>query len=234
MKRRDWKKLSVSVAAAIAASAFGGAWAQAEGAAFTKPITGVAAADAVYAESGILAEDGKYVFTEDTKISASGGAVALASAAPDTIVIDAAGKVLSLASEGGNAVSFGAHALTITAGELHISSNGSGRTEGIDVRGNNKENTNGLYHLTVNGDTYVTSISTGKGYALGVYANGNAAETFNGNVTMRAADGGYGVTNGEEPLSYYEVTGLYAGSTYKNNGYGGGHIVVNGGVDLYV
>lgn len=89
------------------------------------------------------------------------------------------------------------------------------------------------YAVEINGDTNITAAGD-RSYTLGVYTNGGGKVTFNGNLSMKGEDGGYGITNGESSRSFYEVSGLYAGSSYANNGNGGGHIVVNGDVDLNV
>lgn len=200
-------------------------------------ITGVRSVDTVYENAGNITGDGQYVFTRDTVIDADDAAIKLAEEAPAVVTVSAPGHTLTLntTAASNSTVQPGSKKLVINAGQLNLNAKGSNRPEGIHVSGNSTapDQMGDAYAVEINGDTNITAAGD-RSYTLGVYTNGGGKVTFNGNLSMKGEDGGYGITNGESSRSFYEVSGLYAGSSYANNGNGGGHIVVNGDVDLNV
>ena len=197
------------------------------------PITGDLSAGAdpsqqVYKNAGVLQNDGTYKFTEDATLTAKDYANVVD--AKEDVVIDAAGKVLTMNQEGRNSVTviYGDQGkkITVNAKKLVVDTGTVKRVaKGISLENGNAAGGQNL--LTVNGDLDVTSISaTVK--SIGVYASGNSIVNINGNLTMRKDDGW--AVNGDG-FTFYGVSGLYSTSPWgKYNK--GGIINVNGKVDL--
>ena len=209
---------------------------------FESAITGNKDADYEYVAKGVLQKDGSYKFTENSKITVkndSGKGAVVNDTDNSTLNINAEGKILTIESLENDKQSFGVGAkygrkgkeINITAEKTNINVTGKNRTEGISANGNSPT---GAIKVNVKGDTNITSY--GSGYAIGVYANSNGHVKIDGNVSMKAADGGFGIKNDKNAglsydKAYFSTVGLYAGG----NGAGGkGSITVNGDLDLVV
>nr|WP_304260393.1 autotransporter outer membrane beta-barrel domain-containing protein [Phascolarctobacterium succinatutens] len=183
---------------------------------FTDVITGVRKGNIDYVMSGVLKDDGSYVFTKD---STNLPGINVSSELDQGLVINAAGKTLNMKN-----ISNGTDKeLHITAGDINIvKANSSGRTEGIHASSG---------QIVIDGNTNINV--SGYDYTLGVYGSGNNKITFNGNVTMKGeAENKWGVDDHGHGYKYYGSTALYEGSNYGIQQ--GGTLNVNGNVDLVV
>ena len=181
---------------------------------FSETITGNIETDKVYVDSGILKENGEYVFEKDSNITMSGTDAALN--AKQDVVIKAEGSTLNFVTNAGEnagqAIKNAAGKnINITADKTVVKvESTSGRVDGIYMSKGD---------ITVNGALDVTAVGNG---AQGVYAN-SGNHTFNGDVkiTVDGKGGGWG---------HYGASGLYATSTMGDSK--GSTITVNGMVDI--
>ena len=201
---------------------------------FTTTLTGVKADDGEYVAGGVFVKDGSYKFTEDSSITTDDkSSIDLRQAA----TIDAKGKTLTLnanSSTGSTVYGLGASSadgVTVNAGKLVINgSSTNGRVEGINV-GQGAQSKDKPMKLTINGDTELNM--KGKGYTLGLYANGNSEVTFNGNVTaMGNENSEWGLTSEEGAFGYYGCSLVYSGSNYSLQM--GPKVTINGDVNAKI
>ena len=201
---------------------------------FTTTLTGVKADDGEYVAGGVFVKDGSYKFTEDSSITTDDkSSIDLRQAA----TIDAKGKTLTLnanSSTGSTVYGLGASSadgVTVNAGKLVINgSSTNGRVEGINV-GQGTQSKDKPMKLTINGDTELNM--KGKGYTLGLYANGNSEVTFNGNVTaMGNENSEWGLTSEEGAFGYYGCSLVYSGSNYSLQM--GPKVTINGDVNAKI
>ena len=211
---------------------------------FTTSITGDRATDDVYVKSGILKENGEYVFEKNTNINIATSDTASGITAKGNVVVKAEGSTLNINSKGkfgiDNTVGFSnknnPYNVTITADKLNVShENAAGRAEGIHILNSYSKNdqTDKVAKVVINGDTNINAY--GVDYTIGAYVAGNSLLEINGNVAMKGqGDKQWGIDNdGTSSVGYHSISGLYAGATYGGNP-AGGKIVVNGNVDLAV
>lgn len=179
---------------------------------FSQTITGIAEQDEVYLLSGVLKEDGRYIFEKNSNITLSDGSKTVD--VQGDVDINAEGSTLNLKTSGGSTVvgvnQTSGHKAAIKADKLNITSQGSYRAEGLHVQSGSKDV---QAVLDIDADTDIKAI--GDGYALGAYANGNAVLNLNGNTVMKAADGSWAVDDQGNGYSYYGSSALYAGSDYN-------------------
>ena len=189
---------------------------------FTDVITGVRGDNTDYIMSGVLKEDGSYVFTMDSTVLPG---INVSSTIDHDLVINAADKTLNMKNISNNTK----NKLNVTAGNINIvNATKGGRTEGIHANGTQSDS---KYDIVINGDTNVNV--SGYDYTLGTYAAGNSEVTFNGDVTMKGSgENKWGVDDHGQGYGYYGSSALYAGSNYGIQK--GGTINVNGNVDLVV
>ena len=181
---------------------------------FSDAITGDKATDTVFVDSGVLKENGEYVFEKDSNITLTGANAALN--AKQNVVIKAEGSTLNFVTNAGeNAAQAIKNAagknINITADKTVVKvESTSGRVDGIYMSKGD---------ITVNGALDVTAIGNG---AQGIYAN-SGNHTFNGDVkiTVDGKGGGWG---------HYGASGLYATSTMGDSK--GSTITVNSMVDI--
>ncbi len=200
---------------------------------FTETITGVKARDQKYADTGVLKEDGKYIFTKDTTFTTP-SAVSIGSA-PQPVEIHAEGKTLTFNSNGTtenyvlNLTS--EKGITINAKELKIrDTNHDKRTEAFRIGGQGGTNTD-AYKITINSD--VDMLVDGTEYSLGFYAAGNMETTVNGNVSaMGDETHKWGLTSINGAYGYYGVSLIYSGSSYSIQT--GPKVTINGDVNAKI
>ena len=200
---------------------------------FTTTLTGVQDNDTEYAEANVIAEDGTYKFKKDTTITTTDkNGADLKQAATIN-----AGKTLTFNTnvEGSGTVyalgASSADGVTVNAGKLVINANSTkGRVEGINV-GQGAQSKDNPMKLTINGDTELNM--KGKGYTLGLYANGNSEVTFNGNVTaMGNENSEWGLTSEDGAFGYYGCSLVYSGSNYSLQM--GPKVTINGDVNAKI
>ncbi|WP_444349432.1 beta strand repeat-containing protein, partial [Phascolarctobacterium succinatutens] len=200
---------------------------------FTTTLTGVQDNDTEYAEANVIAEDGTYKFKKDTTITTTDkNGADLKQAATIN-----AGKTLTFNTnvEGSGTVyalgASSADGVTVNAGKLVINgSSTNGRVEGINV-GQGAQSKDNPMKLTINGDTELNM--KGKGYTLGLYANGNSEVTFNGNVTaMGNENSEWGLTSENGAFGYYGCSLVYSGSNYSLQM--GPKVTINGDVNAKI
>ena len=196
---------------------------------FTTAITGNKDTDKEYADFGVLQKDGTYKFERDSTINIAKNNDSAINVKTDKVTVNAQGSTLNMTTTG-NSNTFGINntgkELELTADTTNIKVTSNGRVEGIHVLSADK---NKKATTIVNGN--VNTTVNGNGYALGAYVAGNAELTINGNVTMRAEDGSFGVDDNGTGYSYYGSSAIYAGSNYIIQK--GGTININGIVDVY-
>ena len=196
---------------------------------FTTAITGNKDTDKEYADAGVLQKDGTYKFERDSTINIAKNNDSAINVKTDKVTVNAQGSTLNMTTSG-NSNTFGinntGNELELTADTTNIKVTSNGRVEGIHVLSADK---NKKATTIVNGN--VNTTVNGNGYALGAYVAGNAELTINGNVTMRAEDGSFGVDDNGTGYSYYGSSAIYAGSNYIIQK--GGTININGIVDVY-
>ena len=201
---------------------------------FTTTLTGDKATDTEYADANIIADDGTYKFAKDSTITTTdkhGADIKQAA------TINAEGKTLTFNTNvtGSSAVyalgASSADGVTVNADKLVINaSSTSGRVEGINV-GQGAQSKDNPMKLTINGDTEMNM--KGIGYTLGLYANGNAEVTFNGNVTaMGNENSEWGLTSEEGAYGYYGCSLVYSGSNYSLQM--GPKVTINGDVNAKI
>ena len=191
---------------------------------FSQTITGDKKLDKEYLYSGVLKENGTYVFEKDSDITITDAKNAAINVKKD-VIINATGSTLNLHTQNMGIKQETDKKAEITADRLNINVENKGRVEGIHLFGVNKK-----AEVTINGNTNITA--HGVDYTLGAYAAGDALLTFNGNVTMKGENGAWGIDNNDTSANgYYSISGLYAGSDNKT---AGATINVNGNVDLAV
>ena len=201
---------------------------------FTTTLTGDKDNDTEYADANIIAEDGSYKFAKDSTITTTdkhGADIKQAA------TINAEGKTLTFNTNvtGSSTVhalgASSADGITVNADKLVINaSSTSGRVEGINV-GQGAQSKDKPMKLTINGDTEMNM--KGIGYTLGLYANGNAEVTFNGNVTaMGNENSEWGLTSEEGAWGYYGCSLVYSGSNYSLQM--GPKVTINGDVNAKI
>ena len=201
---------------------------------FTTTLTGDKATDTEYADANIIADDGTYKFAKDSTITTTdkhGADI------KQTATINAEGKTLTFNTNvtGSSAVyalgASSADGVTVNADKLVINaSSTSGRVEGINV-GQGAQSKDNPMKLTINGDTEMNM--KGIGYTLGLYANGNAEVTFNGNVTaMGNENSEWGLTSKDGAYGYYGCSLVYSGSNYSLQM--GPKVTINGDVNAKI
>ena len=201
---------------------------------FTTTLTGDKATDTEYADANIIADDGTYKFAKDSTITTTdkhGADIKQAA------TINAEGKTLTFNTNvtGSSTVyalgASSADGITVNADKLVINaSSTSGRVEGINV-GQGAQSKDNPMKLTINGDTEMNM--KGIGYTLGLYANGNAEVTFNGNVTaMGNENSEWGLTSEEGAWGYYGCSLVYSGSNYSLQM--GPKVTINGDVNVKI
>ena len=201
---------------------------------FTTTLTGDKATDTEYADANIIADDGTYKFAKDSTITTTdkhGADIKQAA------TINAEGKTLTFNTNvtGSSTVyalgASSADGVTVNADKLVINgSSTSGRVEGINV-GQGAQSKDNPMKLTINGDTEMNM--KGIGYTLGLYANGNAEVTFNGNVTaMGNENSEWGLTSKDGAYGYYGCSLVYSGSNYSLQM--GPKVTINGDVNAKI
>ena len=208
---------------------------------FTEALTGNYEGDQQYKDAGVVFDDGyRYEFAEGADITITvadeRGAIALGSGT-EGMKINAKNGSITLNNSGskdGATITGFARSIrkdtTINAKDLIINVNNKdfGRAEGISVQYAKAGDT---AKTTINSNVAINSY--GNDYTLGIYTSGNAELEINGNVTMRGADGSYGVDNyGTGAYQHYSISGIYAGANYSIQK--GSSVIVNGATDLYV
>lgn len=208
---------------------------------FSSAITGNKKTDVEYLHSGVIKEDGRYVFEKESNINiaaAKGSAVNV----KNDVVIDATGSTLNLNVDGKDSIGLRKNVKAagkktdIKADRLNIDVRSKGRGEGVHLDGLSDKP---VTEVNLNGDVHVKVKNEGD-YTLGAYVQGNSVLNINGNVVMKGDNDSWGIDNGmdKEILEYghYQISGLYAGSNYGTGGtkQTGGIINVNGNVDLAV
>ena len=175
---------------------------------FTTTLTGVKSKDKEYYKAGVIKSDGLYQFTQNSSITTTNAHGADMNQAT---TIDAKGKTLTFNTDltyGTTVHAIGANStdgVTINAGKLVLNAHSTnGRIEGINV---------GQGALTINGNTEMNI--KGVGYTLGLYAAGDSALTFNGNVTaMGDETSEWGLTAKNGAWGYYRCSLVYSDSNY--------------------
>ena len=201
---------------------------------FTTTLTGNKATDTEYADANIIADDGTYKFAKDSTITTTDKHGADIKQA---VTINAEGKTLTFNTNvtGSSTVhalgASSADGVTVNADKLVINANStSGRVEGINV-GQGAQSKDNPMKLTINGDTEMNM--KGIGYTLGLYANGNAEVTFNGNVTaMGNENSEWGLTSKDGAFGYYGCSLVYSGSNYSLQM--GPKVTINGDVNAKI
>ncbi|MBM6986053.1 MAG: autotransporter domain-containing protein, partial [Acidaminococcaceae bacterium] len=186
---------------------------------FSQTITGDAAKDQVYTDSGVRQTDGTYKFTKDSAITLTGGASAVN--VEKDVVVNAQNQTLTMTTKEGTGTVYGINQSTankaeINADKLVLDVKSTSRAEGIHMGAANSNPA-----LTINGDVDMTVDGTAN--TLGAYIQQNSTLTVNGNLKMKV-DGHNG------GFSYYGSSGLYGTSAMSDTI--GGTIIVNGDVDL--
>ena len=207
---------------------------------FTAPITGDSVLDEAYLYGGVL-KDAGYIFEADSLIKIGGSQGAAAIDVQKDVNIDAKNSTLQLVvnKDNGNAMGIRQNSsklAQITADEVDVQVTGTGRTEAISVNGSNASD---VVKLAITGDTKLEA--HGSSYALGIYAAGNSQLDINGNYTVKAADGGWGITNAKngalnEDGAFFNTSAIYAAGTAGsgNNADAAAVVNINGDVDLAV
>ena len=201
---------------------------------FTTTLTGDKATDTEYADANIIADDGTYKFAKDSTITTTdkhGADIKQAA------TLNAEGNTLTFNTNvtGSSTVyalgASSADGVTVNAGKLVINgSSTNGRVEGINV-GQGAQSKDNPMKLTINGDTEMNM--KGIGYTLGLYANGNAEVTFNGNVTaMGNENSEWGLTSKDGAYGYYGCSLVYSGSNYSLQM--GPKVTINGDVNAKI
>ena len=201
---------------------------------FTTTLTGNKATDTEYADANIIADDGTYKFAKDSTITTTdkhGADIKQAA------TINAEGKTLTFntnVTSSSTVHALGASSadgVTVNADKLVINANStSGRVEGINV-GQGAQSKDNPMKLTINGNTEMNM--KGIGYTLGLYANGNAEVTFNGNVTaMGNENSEWGLTSKDGAFGYYGCSLVYSGSNYSLQM--GPKVTINGDVNAKI
>ena len=199
---------------------------------FTTVLTGVKANDSEYADAGIIAEDGSYTFSKNSKITTEGEA--LNSAKTNITILTKNDSTLSLASKGKGSVLASTLNIqnkgnvSITASELKVAMDGSestaGITSGIQIGTMDTYLSRGNNVLTVKGDTTIDVI--GKKAVMGIYSMTDSETVFDGNLTIKVnnttAD-----TDATGILGHYHTNGIYAGFNDST-------VTVKGDVDITV
>ena len=195
---------------------------------FSQTITGNKDKDMEYVFSGVRQEDGTYLFEKNSNINIVDKDKSAIDVEKD-VVINAEGSILNLTTKNIGIQQNVNKLANITADQLNIKVDTQGRGEGIHVVG-----TQGKTEMNITSNTNVNV--HGIGYTLGAYATGDATINFNGNVTMKGENNGWGIDNGDTGMSgenaYFSISGLYAGANYVVKK--GAIINVNGNVDLAV
>ncbi len=193
---------------------------------FTTTLTGVKSKDKEYYKAGVIKSDGLYQFTENSSITTTNAHGADMNQAT---TIDAKGKTLTFNTDltyGTTVHAIGANStdgVTINAGKLVLNAHSTnGRIEGINV---------GQGALTINGNTEMNI--KGVGYTLGLYAAGDSALTFNGNVTaMGDETSEWGLTAKNGAWGYYRCSLVYSDSNYGLQK--GPKVTINGDVNAKI
>ena len=193
---------------------------------FTTTLTGVKSKDKEYYKAGVIKSDGLYQFTQNSSITTTNAHGADMNRAT---TIDAKGKTLTFNTDltyGTTVHAIGANStdgVTINAGKLVLNAHSTnGRIEGINV---------GQGALTINGNTEMNI--KGVGYTLGLYAAGDSALTFNGNVTaMGDETSEWGLTAKNGAWGYYRCSLVYSDSNYGLQK--GPKVTINGDVNAKI
>ena len=193
---------------------------------FTTTLTGVKSKDKEYYKAGVIKSDGLYQFTQNSNITTTNAHGADMNQAT---TIDAKGKTLTFNTDltyGTTVHAIGANStdgVTINAGKLVLNAHSTnGRIEGINV---------GQGALTINGNTEMNI--KGVGYTLGLYAAGDSALTFNGNVTaMGDETSEWGLTAKNGAWGYYRCSLVYSDSNYGLQK--GPKVTINGDVNAKI
>ena len=193
---------------------------------FTTTLTGVKSKDKEYYKAGVIKSDGLYQFTQNSSITTTNAHGADMNQAT---TIDAKGKTLTFNTDltyGTTVHAIGANStdgVTINAGKLVLNAHSTnGRIEGINV---------GQGALTINGNTEMNI--KGVGYTLGLYAAGDSALTFNGNVTaMGDETSEWGLTAKNGAWGYYRCSLVYSDSNYGLQK--GPKVTINGDVNAKI
>lgn len=193
---------------------------------FTTTLTGVKSKDKEYYKAGVIKSDGMYQFTQNSSITTTNAHGADMNQAT---TIDAKGKTLTFNTDltyGTTVHAIGANStdgVTINAGKLVLNAHSTnGRIEGINV---------GQGALTINGNTEMNI--KGVGYTLGLYAAGDSALTFNGNVTaMGDETSEWGLTAKNGAWGYYRCSLVYSDSNYGLQK--GPKVTINGDVNAKI
>ena len=199
---------------------------------FTTVLTGVKANDSEYADAGIIAEDGSYTFSKNSKIMTEGEA--LNSSNTNISILTKNDSTLSLASKGKGSVLASTMDIqnkgnvSITASELKVTMDGSestaGITSGIQIGTMDTYLSRGNNVLKVKGDTTIDVI--GKKAVMGIYSMTDSETVFDGNLKIKVnnttAD-----TDATGILGHYHTNGIYAGFNDST-------VTVKGDVDITV
>ena len=193
---------------------------------FTTTLTGVKSKDKEYYKAGVIKSDGLYQFTQNSSITTTNAHGADMNQAT---TIDAKGKTLTFNTDltyGTTVHAIGANStdgVTINASKLVLNAHSTnGRIEGINV---------GQGALTINGNTEMNI--KGVGYTLGLYAAGDSALTFNGNVTaMGDETSEWGLTAKNGAWGYYRCSLVYSDSNYGLQK--GPKVTINGDVNAKI
>jgi hypothetical protein len=199
---------------------------------FTTVLTGVKANDSEYADAGIIAEDGSYTFSKNSKIMTEGEA--LNSSNTNISILTKNDSTLSLASKGKGSVLASTldvqnkGNVSITASELKVAMDGSeataGITSGIQIGTMDTYLSRGNNVLKVKGDTTIDVI--GKKAVMGIYSMTDSETVFDGNLKIKVnnttAD-----TDATGILGHYHTNGIYAGFNDST-------VTVKGDVDITV
>ena len=199
---------------------------------FTTVLTGVKANDSEYADAGIIAEDGSYTFSKNSKIMTEGEA--LNSSNTNISILTKNDSTLSLASKGKGSVLASTldvqnkGNVSITASELKVAMDGSeataGITSGIQIGTMDTYLSKGNNVLKVKGDTTIDVI--GKKAVMGIYSMTDSETVFDGNLKIKVnnttAD-----TDATGILGHYHTNGIYAGFNDST-------VTVKGDVDITV
>ena len=186
---------------------------------FTQAITGNGQdVDNQYYKGGVLQESGSYVFTKDSTITTNSAAINTSK----DVNIDASGKKLSVVTNADRGINNAGGTLNIT-GDLNLKVNGSGTTAGIYA---DKDAT-----TNIAGDVTIAA-TTAKGDTNGIWgiaANASGSKiVVDGNVTIKGADGGYGITNEDSSLGFSGSVSKSKAGIMSDKG----EITITGNVDL--
>ena len=189
---------------------------------FTTTLTGVLANDTAYKNAGVTSEDGQYVFSKNSSITAD-NAINIANGIGHDVAINASGRTLNLkGSQYGIHLGEGTNA-TIKAGTVNFDMSELSDTTKAQLAA-------GIYvekdaNLTLTGS--VTGTLMGKSeasdesqYHAALYSKGNL--TVNGSVNF-TKDGGYGVSNNNKETYAVGLETIDAGT-----------LTVNGRLDMTV